>query len=151
MPISIARANTEDLAELVPLFGGYLDFYRRPASADAIHAFLEARLRLEQSVVFLARLDGRSVGFTQLYPAFASLSLKPNWILNDLFVVPEARGSGAAEGLMNAARELAVDTGACEIFLQTARGNEVAQKLYRRMGYVRDDDFFVYSLGIPTA
>ena len=151
MPISITRASTTDLAELVPLFSGYLDFYRRPAPAAAIHEFLEARLRQEQSVIFLARLGGRAVGFTQLYPAFASLSLQPNWILNDLFVVPEARGTGAAEALMEAARGLATDTGACEIFLQTARDNEVAQKLYRRLGYVRDDDFFVYSLNLTRA
>ena len=151
MAISISRASTTDLVDLVPLFSGYLDFYQRPASASTIHEFLEARLRQSQSVVFLARLDGRSVGFTQLYPAFASLSLQPNWILNDLFVVPEARGTGAAEALMEAARGLATDTGACEIFLQTARDNEVAQKLYRRLGYVRDDDFFVYSLNLTRA
>lgn len=151
MPISTTRTSASDLDSLVPLFQGYLDFYRRPTSAEAVREFLEARLRQEQSVVFLVHLDGEAVGFTQLYPAFASLSLKPNWILNDLFVTPAARGTGAAEALMQAARELAVDTGACEIFLQTARDNEVAQKLYRRLGYVRDDEFFVYSLNVPPA
>ena len=54
----------------------------------------------------------------------------------------------AGQAVANAARGLAVDTGACELFLQTARDNEVAQKLYRRLGYVRDDDFFVYSLNL---
>jgi ribosomal protein S18 acetylase RimI-like enzyme len=50
---------------------------------------------------------------------------------------------------MEAARQLAVDTGACELFLQTARDNTTAQRLYERLGYVRDDDFYVYSLGVP--
>jgi GNAT superfamily N-acetyltransferase len=149
MSLSISRASVADLDALVPLFRGYLDFYRREATPGAIQEFLDARLRNQQSVIFLAHVEGRAVGFTQLYPAFASLSLKPNWILNDLFVLPDARGHGAASALMEAARQLAVDTGACELFLQTARDNTTAQRLYERLGYVRDDDFYVYSLGVP--
>ena len=150
MSLSISRASPADLDDLVPLFQGYLDFYRRQAPDESVREFLDARLRLGQSVVFLACLDGKAIGFTQLYPAFASLSLKPNWILNDLYVLPDARGHGSAAALMEAARQLAVDTGACELFQQTARDNEVAQKLYRRLGYVRDDDFFVYSLSLDA-
>jgi GNAT superfamily N-acetyltransferase len=148
MALSIARAGTADLDELVPLFLGYLDFYRRHPEPGTVREFLDARLGTGQSVVFLAHVDGKAVGFTQLYPAFASLSLKPNWILNDLFVVPEARGHGAASALMEAARQLAVNTGACELFLQTARDNATAQRLYEKLGYLRDDDFFVYSLNL---
>lgn len=150
MSLSIARASAADLDVLVPLFRGYLDFYRRHPESGAVREFLDARLRNGESVVFLARVDAQAVGFVQLYPAFASLSLKPNWILNDLFVVPEARGHGAASALMEAARQLAVDTGACELFLQTARDNETAQRLYERLGYQRDNDFLVYTLDVPA-
>jgi GNAT superfamily N-acetyltransferase len=148
MTLSISNASTADLDELVPLFQGYLEFYQREAATSAVREFLDARLGNGQSVVFLAHVEGKAVGFTQLYPAYASLSLKPNWILNDLFVLPEARGHGAASALMAAARQLAVDTGACELFLQTARDNTTAQRLYERLGYLRDDDFFVYSLSL---
>ena len=150
MSLSIVRASSADLDALVPLFRGYLEFYHRRPEPGAVREFLDARLSTGQSVVFLAHVDGKAVGFTQLYPAFASLSLKPNWILNDLFVLPEARGHGAASALMAAARQLAVDTGACELFLQTARDNATAQRLYEKLGYVRDDDFFVYTLGVPV-
>ena len=151
MTIAISRATADDLDELVPLFLGYLDFYQRDAEPAAVREFLDARLRNNESVVFLAQLDGRAVGFTQLYPTFASLSLKASWLLNDLFVAPEARGHGAAEALMQAARGLAVNTNACEIFLQTARDNTTAQRLYDRQGYLRDNEFFVYSLTLKSA
>ena len=39
--------------------------------------------------------------------------------------------------------------GAAEIFLQTARDNVTAQRLYERLGYQRDDEFLVYTLGLP--
>jgi ribosomal protein S18 acetylase RimI-like enzyme len=89
------------------------------------------------------------MGFVQLYPSFASLSLAPSWILNDLFVDPAARGRGVGEALMQAARELGIANGAAEIFLQTARDNVTAQRLYERLGYQRDDEFLVYTLGLP--
>lgn len=148
--IAITQAGVEDLDALLPLFLGYLDFYRREHAPADVRAFLHERIARGQSTVFLARVDGRAVGFVQLYPAFGSLSLRPSWILNDLFVAPEARGQGVAEALMQRARELGVTTGACEIFLQTARDNAVAQRLYDRLGYTRDDHFLVYTLDPRT-
>lgn len=143
---AIERATAHEVDELVPLFNAYLDFYRCPAEPARVRAFLAERLAQRQSVVFLARLDGRSVGFVQLYPGFSSLALAPAWTLNDLFVEPAARGQGIAEALMTAARDLARDTGAAELVLQTARDNATAQRLYARLGYRRDDDFLTYAL-----
>lgn len=144
--LHIGRATPADLACLVPLFAGYLRFYGRTVDEARITAFLGERGARGESVVFLARQGGRAIGFVQLYPAFASLSLARSWILNDLYVLPEARGHGAGRGLMQAARDLARATGAAELFLQTARGNTVAQQLYETLGWVRDDEFLVYTL-----
>ena len=112
---------------------------------------IEDRLRKQDSVIFLAWLDDAVLGSVQLYPSFVSLSLAPSWILNDLYVDPLARGRGVGEALMQAARELAIANGAAEIFLQTARDNVTAQRLYERLGYQRDDEFLVYTLGLPQA
>jgi ribosomal protein S18 acetylase RimI-like enzyme len=146
---TIARADTTHLDALLPLFLGYQAFYGKSVAAQDARHFLSERLRLNQSTIFLAWRESQAVGFVQLYPAFASLSLAPSWILNDLFVKPDVRGSGVAEALMAAARSLAEANGAAEIFLQTARTNAVAQRLYERLGYRRDDDFLVYTLSLP--
>ncbi len=147
--ISIHQATLDDLDKLETLFSGYLAFYERQHEMAAIRQFLSDRISNGQSVIYIATSDGRALGFTQLYPAFASLSLKPSWILNDLFVLPDARGMGVANALMAAARQLAAETNACEIFLQTARSNHKAQALYERLHYQRDDEFLVYTLNIP--
>ena len=148
--ISIQQANMDDLDTLVELFSGYLAFYERKHEAIAIRQFLSERISNKQSIIFIANSANKAVGFTQLYPAFASLSLKPSCILNDLFVLPDARGMGVANALMAAARQLAAETNACEIFLQTARSNHKAQALYEKLHYQRDDDFLVYTLSIPS-
>jgi GNAT superfamily N-acetyltransferase len=148
--LQVSRAGPADIDALHPLFMAYLAFYERDLDPEQAGTFLRERIRQGQSVIFIARSDGSAVGFTQLYPAFASLSLKRSWILNDLFVAKSARGHGAAMALMNAARQLALDTGACEIFLQTARTNRTAQALYEKLGYVRDDAFLVYTLEVAN-
>lgn len=147
--IRIHQAGLNDLDTLEKLFSGYLAFYERTHEGAAIKQFLSDRISNKQSIIFIAASDGEARGFTQLYPAFASLSLKPSWILNDLFVMPDARGIGVANALMTAARQLAAETNACEIFLQTARSNHKAQALYEKLHYQRDDEFLVYTLSIP--
>lgn len=145
-PLHIQRATRHELPDLVPLFAAYLAFYGKPVDVARIAAFLDDRLRRNESVVYLALRGEQAVGFVQLYPAFASLSLAPSWILNDLYVTPEARGSGSARALVLAAHQLARETGAAELFLQTAHDNLPAQRLYEGLGWRRDEQFRVYTL-----
>ncbi len=142
----VTGADASQLDLLLPLFLAYLSFYGKSVAPEDARHFLSERLRLEQSTIFLAWQGEQAVGFVQLYPTYSSLSLAPSWILNDLFVAQDARGTGSAEALMAAALDLAKSTGAVELFLQTARDNHVAQKLYERLGYQRDDTFLVYCL-----
>ena len=106
MPVH--AASLADLADLVPLFSAYLDFYEVPAPEEQVRAFLAERLRQGDSTLFLARdAEARALGFVQLYPLFASLALRPSWLLSDLYVRPEARRRGVGEALMNQARGFA--------------------------------------------
>jgi GNAT superfamily N-acetyltransferase len=60
------------------------------------------------------------------------------WILNDLFVTPEARKIGVGRCLMNAAADFAAENGAKRLVLATAVDNTPAQSLYEKLGWVRD-------------
>ena len=144
--LQIQRATHHELDELVPLFAGYLAFYEKQFDDQRVRDFLRARLRASESIVFLARRGEQVLGFTQLYPWWSSLSQARAWILNDLFVRPEARGGGVARALLLAAQEMAAETGAVELMLQTARTNTSAQRLYESLGWKRDDEFLVYTL-----
>ena len=54
--------------------------------------------------------------------------------MNDLFIAPEARGSGLADRLIAACRERAAEHGAGELAWQTAKDNHRAQAVYERVG-----------------
>jgi GNAT superfamily N-acetyltransferase len=72
--------------------------------------------------------------------------MKRLWILNDLFVTPTARKQGVGEALLEHARRLALETGARGLMLETAVENVTAQRLYERLGWRREVDFYTYYL-----
>jgi ribosomal protein S18 acetylase RimI-like enzyme len=146
--MELRKATPGDLDLVAPLFDAYRQFYRLPPDLALARAFLGERLRRDDSVVFLAAEPNQVLGFVQLYPVFASTAREPGrlWLLNDLYVVDAARGRGVGRALMERAREHALETGATGLFLQTARDNTRAQRLYESLGYRRDELFLVYEL-----
>ena len=145
--MNIRRATLDELDQLVPLFDGYRQFYGRPSDLALARSFLSERLTHSQSVIFLAFDDQeRAIGFTQLFPSFSSTSAARLFILNDLFVHPDARRSGVGSALLRAAADFGRAASAVELELSTATSNKTAQALYEREGWQRDQDFHVYRL-----
>ena len=58
--------------------------------------------------------------------------------MNDLYVAPEGRGSGAAEAMIEACRRECAAHGARKLTWQTAPDNERAQRVYDRIGATRE-------------
>ena len=145
----VRRAGLDDVAVLAPLFDGYRQFYGQRPDLPGARAFLEERLRRDESVIFVALADGEkgdALGFTQLYPSFSSVSLRRLWVLNDLFVRPDIRRGGVGRRLLERAREWAIETEAKGLILATATTNEAAQALYESCGWRRDEEFEHYQL-----
>jgi ribosomal protein S18 acetylase RimI-like enzyme len=129
------------------LFDGYRQFYGKPSDLALAHAFLLERFQHNQSVIFLA-IQGThaALGFTQLYPSFSSVSAARTFILNDLFVVAQARRRHVGRMLLEAATNFGRRAGAVRLSLSTAMDNESAQALYASQGWVRDNGFHEYTL-----
>ncbi len=150
--IEVILAGVADIPRVAPLFDAYRQFYEQPSDLPAAEAYLTDRLARSQSVIFLARVPmGPAVGFTQLYPSFSSISMRPLWILNDLFVMPEYRRSGVGRVLLQQARAYAAGSGAAGMVLETAVTNESAQALYESLGWKRDELFYTYELDLRGA
>jgi GNAT superfamily N-acetyltransferase len=126
------------------LFDAYRQFYGQPPDLDGARRFLAERLGRGESVSYAVVEGGRALGFTQLYPSFSSVSMRPIWILNDLFVAEEARRRGVGAMLLRAAQDHALRTGAARLALSTAVTNTKAQALYEQDGWKRDTAFLHY-------
>jgi ribosomal protein S18 acetylase RimI-like enzyme len=148
MSFTIRRAELLDASAIAVLFDLYRQFYKQAPDLPLALSFIEERLSRNESVIFIAENEhGKSIGFTQLYPSFSSVSARRTWILNDLFVLPEARRRRVGYALLNAAKSHAIETGAKRLSLSTAHDNP-AQQLYESFGYVRNNAFYQYDLAL---
>ena len=147
--MKIKRATLEQLDELARMFDLYRQFYMQEADLDKARHYLKERIENSESCIYLATDEkGRGLGFVQLYASFCSVEAAPVWILYDLYVDAAARQQGVGTALMDQARQLAYETGAVRIDLETAVDNTTAQSVYERLGYVHNTEFYGYSLNI---
>ncbi len=148
--MQIRPATLADLDPLAGLFDAYRQFYRQPTDLDLSRDFLAERLRLADTALYVAAEGDTLLGFVHLFPVFTSTGKRPGrlWLLNDLFVGEAGRRRGVARALMERATTHARETGARGLFLQTGRNNLAARALYESLGYMRDDVFLVYELGL---
>lgn len=136
----VAAVREEDLGDLLPLLRAYCDFYEVAPSDEALLALCRALLDGGEGIQLLARDDaGAAVGFATVLWSWSTLRAARIAIMNDLFVAPEARGSGVADALIDACRERARDRDAVRLEWQTARDNLRAQSVYDRVGGERSE------------
>jgi GNAT superfamily N-acetyltransferase len=147
----IAIATEEDLPELLPLMRGYCDFYKASPSDDALLAMSRQLIANPEydGVQLLGRHEasGKAIGFATIFWTWSTLSAARVGVMNDLFVDPDARGSGIAAELIEACREQCRRRGAVSLGWQTAKDNARAQALYERIGGKRSE-WVDYSLPV---
>ena len=137
--MKIIKATTIHLGDLVPLFDGYRVFYRQASNIKDVRVFLNERLTKQDSVIYIAYIDDIAVGFTQLYFLFSSVSMKPMYLLNDLYIDSNFRNKNIGKALIHKAKALCIEKGYKGLSIQTEKTNP-AQHLYQREGFVKDED-----------
>ncbi len=137
----ILEGKFEHLDDLTTLFDAYRVFYGKQSDPASAHQFLADRIRNQESKIFLAKdpLSDKLVGFTQLYPLFSSTRMGKLWLLNDLFVDPAFRGQGISILLIERAKQLARETKAVGIALETEQSNKIGNQLYPRTGFTLEE------------
>ncbi len=146
----IEQVGEADLADLLPIMRAYCDFYEvapRDADLEGLARALIADPELE-GVQLLARGDGgEPLGFATVFWSWQTLSAARVAVMNDLFVVPEARKQGVGRALIEECRLRAGERGAAEVVWETALDNETAQRLYRAVD-ARESRWLSYSLDV---
>src|ERR687895_567167 len=87
------------------------------------------------------------IGFATVCWTWSTLRASMIGVMNDLYVVPEVRGTGVADALIAECSNLCRAHGARELSWQTAKDNYRAQAVYDRIGATRSE-WLDYSL--PT-
>lgn len=135
----IIKAETQNLKDLIPLFDGYRIFYKQTSNPEAAKQFLKQRLEKQDTLIYIAYSKDKAVGFMHLFYSFTSISMRPLYILNDLFVHKKYRKKGIGAALLNQAKEKAKQDDYKFVILQTEAHNP-AQHLYESLNWKKDKD-----------
>ncbi|MGP3505145.1 GNAT family N-acetyltransferase [Paracidovorax citrulli] len=143
--MQVIHCTLEQLDAIAGLFNEYRIFYEKDNDLAASRAFIQANLQEKRSEIFLLLDDNRQpAGFSQLYPATCSLSMRPYYYLSDLYMAKTCRQKGYARYLMNHITDHFSKAGAQRLTLDTATSNRAAQSLYESLGYEREEVYITY-------
>jgi len=136
-----AEVVTDELVEAFARLIPQLSSASPPPTADELAEIVATT----DSVLFVARLDGRLVGALTIAFYRIPTGLKA-WI-EDVVVDADARGSGIGEALNEVAIDEARRRGAKNVSLTSRPSREAANRLYRRMGFEKyETNLYRYQL-----
>lgn len=135
--IRIAPPTNEDKAAWAALFVGYRRFYEMPDDPDIIERVWGwINDPDHQTECLLARDEsGRPIGLAHFRSLARPLSGSEAGFLDDLFVEPGSRGSGAADALINAIAEIGRDREWSWLRWFTAEDNYRGRGFYDRVAH----------------
>ena len=145
---SVRAATPEDVPIVVSLIKELADYEREPDAAKATAADIDAALFGDSPKAFchVAELDGEVVGFALWFLNFSTWLGTHGIYLEDLFVRPEARGSGLGKALLTTLIEIARDRGYGRVEWAVLNWNVAAQDFYRSQGAYPMDGWTVWRL-----
>ncbi len=96
--------------------------------------------------VLIAERQGDAIGFALFFHNFSTFEGRPGLYLEDLFVRPEARGSGAGKALLVRLAQLAIERDCARLEWSVLDWNEPAIAVYRAIGAMPMDEWTIQRL-----
>ncbi len=84
--------------------------------------------------VIIGEIDGAPKGFALFFQTFSTFEGRPGIYLEDLFVEPDARGSGLGRALLSKLASLVVERGGARLEWSVLDWNELGKGFYRSIG-----------------
>ena len=147
-PLVIRDARPDDVPLLLALFRELAEYERLQDQLRATEELLERALFSDRPAAeaLVAERGGAPVGYALFYPTFSTfLAIQGVW-LEDLFVRPAHRKSGAGRALLAAVAARARERGAERLEWSALDWNELALGFYRGLGAQRMDEWVTHRL-----
>ena len=129
--ITVREIEARDKAAWLPLWHGYLTFYKTslPPAQDELtwSRLLDPGFNIFGLVV---ERDRTIYGVTHYSFQTSTWAPIDYCYLEDLFVNPDFRGGGLGRALIDRVKEIAIAAGSSRLYWNTDRTNEVARRLY---------------------
>ncbi len=144
----IRKATPADLGDILQLIRDLAAYEREPdavqATVESLHGTLFGPTPTAEAIV--AEVDGEVVGVALYFTNFSTWSGRDGLYLEDLYVKPEARGTGLGKALLRRIARIAVARGCARVEWAVLDWNAPAIAFYRSLGAVAKDEWTVYRL-----
>ena len=145
----IEWARESDVPVILSLIRGLADYEKAgPGDLSVDESTLRASLfgRKPAAEVLLAYEDGRPVGFAVFFHNFSTWRGRHGLYLEDLFVIPEARGHGCGKALLRKLARIAMERGCARMEWAVLDWNTPAIEFYKSLGAVAKDEWTIFRL-----
>ncbi|WP_405063514.1 GNAT family N-acetyltransferase [Kribbella sp. NBC_01505] len=146
--MTVRRAVLEDVPAIVELVYALADYERAPDECHLTADQLETALFGDTPAVFahVALLDDRIVGCAIWFLSYSTWRGVHGIYLEDLFVRPEARGTGLGKALLTALAQECVRNNYERLEWSVLNWNTPAIDFYKALGANPQDEWTVYRL-----
>lgn len=146
MSLSIRSATSADIS-LIGQFIRDLAEYEKLAHEVRFDEAVMAQKLFGQrpyAEVLIGEIDGTPQGFALFFHNFSTFEGRPGIYLEDLFVRPDARGSGLGKALLGKLAALAVERDCARLEWSVLDWNTPAIDFYKALGARPMDEWTVY-------
>lgn len=152
MTIAIRPAAAADLPLIAQLIRDLAAYEKLAHEVRFDEAVLHSKLfgPRPYAEVVIGELEGAPQGFALFFHNFSTFEGKPGIYLEDLFVRPEARGSGLGKALLAHLAALAVERDCARLEWSVLDWNEPAIGFYKKLGARLMDEWTVMRLDGPA-
>lgn len=144
MTVNIRPATPQDAALILRFIRELAEFEREPDAVKATEESLRHALFGERSAeAVIAEQGGKPMGFALFFHNFSTWTGRKGLYLEDLYVTPEARGSGVGTALLRHLAAIALDRDCGRFEWAVLDWNTPAIDFYTAMGAESLDEWRV--------
>lgn len=146
MTLSIRPAVANDLPLIAQFIRDLAEYEKLAHEVRFDEAVLGERLFGERpyAEVLIGEIDNVAQGFALFFHNFSTFEGRPGIYLEDLFVRPEARGSGLGKALLKQLAKLAVERDCARLEWWVLDWNEPAIQFYKKLGAHTMDEWTTF-------
>jgi GNAT superfamily N-acetyltransferase len=136
--VTVRALRAGDELDWRRLWTGYLDFYETSVPEEVYRTYFQRLLGDDPQDYhgLVAEKDGRLIGLTHYLFHRHGWKIENVVYLQDLYVDPEVRGTGAGRALIEAVYAAADAAGCPTVYWLTQDFNTTARRLYDRIAHV---------------
>ena len=151
-PRTIRFALPDDVPTILHLIRALAEYERLSHEVTATEADLHEHLFGERRYceALIAEAGGRPAGFALFFHNYSTFLGRPGIYLEDLFVLPEARGQGHGKALLSCLARLAVERGCGRLEWSVLDWNEPSIRFYSALGAVPMDEWTIFRVTGPA-